>query len=122
MVCIFFDIFLSFFFFLIIIIIFIGLGHPLGLLVHDVPALPSQLLEGMVLTIEPGIYFHKFLFEGATPIQKRFLNMTKIERFYKFGGVRIEDDLLVSSNGSENLSKDVPSDIEAIETLMQQSK
>jgi len=99
-----------------------GLGHSLGLLVHDVPALPSLLGQGMVLTVEPGIYFHKFLFEGATPVQKRFLNMTKIEKFYKFGGVRIEDDLLVTSNGYENLSKDVPSDIEAIERLMQPSK
>jgi len=44
--------------------------------------------------------------------------MTTIRRFYDFGGVRIEDDILITRDGYEILSKDVPSEIDEIEKIM----
>ena len=94
-----------------------GLGHNLGLYVHDTGPL-NILKENMVLTVEPGIYFHKFLFDKATAAQKKFLNMEVINQFLNFGGVRIEDDLRVTKNGYENFSEDSPREIHEIEKLM----
>lgn len=96
-----------------------GLGHHLGLNVHDSGYL-STMRENMVVTVEPGIYFHEFIFRRATPEQKRFLNDTMIKKFLGFGGVRIEDCIRVLRNGYENLSKDVPKEIDEIEKLMKQ--
>jgi Xaa-Pro aminopeptidase len=77
--------------------------------VHDVGAYQvdgrSRLLKpGMVLTVEPGLYFP----EDADMDDK-----------WKGIGVRIEDDILVTEHDPEILSKDVPKTIEAIEQLMQ---
>lgn len=95
-----------------------GLGHLVGLDVHDTSVYPQNLLlTNMVVTIEPGIYFIPFLFEQATPEQQPFLNMNKIRQFYKFGGVRIEDDILITDSGNENLTL-VPKTIEDIERIM----
>eukprot|EP01080_Neovahlkampfia_damariscottae_P002008 gene2008-1515_t len=72
-----------------------GLGHHIGLDVHDTTKLiQGPILPNMVFTIEPGIYFLPFLFEGAKPEQKRHLNMNYIKTYYQFGGVRIEDDIV----------------------------
>eukprot|EP01080_Neovahlkampfia_damariscottae_P003280 gene3280-5722_t len=96
-----------------------SLGHNLGLYVHDTGPL-NILKENMVVTVEPGIYFHKFLFDGATQAQKKFLIMEKINKFLNFGGIRIEDDLRITKNGYENYSEGSPREIKDIEKLMNQ--
>ncbi|MCK9508511.1 MAG: Xaa-Pro aminopeptidase [Pigmentiphaga sp.] len=90
-------------------------GHWLGLDVHDVgdyreadPANPAQrtwrtLEPGMVLTIEPGIYVRP-----ADDVPEAFWDI----------GIRIEDDALVTADGCELLTRDVPVDPDEIETLM----
>ena len=86
-----------------------GTGHFLGMDVHDVGLYAdskeqSRLLEpGMVFTIEPGIYFQPG--DSGFPSE------------YKHIGVRIEDDILVTSNGCEVLTKDVPKTRNEIEAL-----
>ncbi|GJQ76686.1 putative manganese ion binding protein [Trypoxylus dichotomus] len=114
-----------------------GLGHLLGLDVHDVggylPGQPTrpiekgpnrlrfarQLLEGMVVTIEPGCYFITPLLDEAlaSPILSKFLVPAVIERFRNFGGVRIEDDVYITASGIEDLTK-VPRTVEEIESWM----
>lgn len=95
-----------------------GLGHHTGLDVHDTTKLPvGGLKENMVVTIEPGIYFIPYLFENATPEQKKHLNMDLINKFNKFGGVRIEDDIRITATGVEYLSN-VPRTIKEIENHM----
>ncbi|WP_428634098.1 Xaa-Pro aminopeptidase [Sedimenticola sp.] len=84
-------------------------GHWLGMDVHDVGDYKIdgkwRLLEpGMVLTVEPGIYIPA----GAKGIAKKWWNI----------GIRIEDDVLVTKDGHDILSKDVPKSVEEIEALM----
>jgi Xaa-Pro aminopeptidase len=76
-----------------------GLGHYLGMDVHDVGNGGKPMQPGEVFTIEPGIYIPT---EGF--------------------GVRIEDDYLVTKDGLEKLSKDIPSDPDEIERLIAQSR
>ncbi|MCO7191286.1 MULTISPECIES: Xaa-Pro aminopeptidase [unclassified Pseudoalteromonas] len=85
-----------------------GLGHWLGLDVHDVGEYKLDEADrpfepGMVLTIEPGLYFDE---DAEVPEQ------------FKGIGVRIEDDLLITANGFENLTAGVPKTIAEIEALM----
>lgn len=113
-----------------------GLGHFLGLDTHDVGGYPKgveridrpgirflrvrrELMPGMVITIEPGIYFIPALVEPALENKKQapFLNREKIEALYDFGGVRIEDNLIITEDGCENLT-DVPKEIKEIEAVM----
>lgn len=87
-------------------------GHWIGMDVHDVGDYKLdgewRLLEpGMVLTVEPGLYF-----PAARGLAKKWWNI----------GIRIEDDVLVTKDGHEVLSKDVPKSIEDIETLMAADK
>jgi len=71
-----------------------GVGHPLGLQVHDV--IPDHPLKpGMVVTIEPGIYL---------PERKM--------------GVRIEDDLLITARGSRNLTDAIPKTVAEVEAAL----
>ena len=84
-------------------------GHWLGMDVHDVGDYKVddvwRLLEpGMVLTVEPGLYIAG--------------NDDKIPRGFWNIGIRIEDDVLVTRDGNEVLSREVPKDIDEIETLM----
>lgn len=84
-------------------------GHWLGMDVHDVGDYKVdgawRLLEpGMVLTIEPGIYIPA----GSKGVAKKWWNI----------GIRIEDDVLVTKEGYEVLTKDAPKSIEEIETIM----
>lgn len=112
-----------------------GLGHHVGLEVHDVsessimalhPALdhtqyspilnPSISLspctlsaplleEGMVVTVEPGIYFSPLALANARKQPyARYIDFEVAEKYVHIGGVRIEDDILVTANGYENLT------------------
>ncbi len=118
-----------------------GLGHQLGLDVHDMEGLgenyvgynskiqrskqfglaylrfAKELLPGHVLTVEPGIYFMPELIaqwksEGK---HKAFINYDKVEATIGFGGIRIEDDVLVTSNGHRVLGKPIPKSTDEIE-------
>ncbi|WP_392566516.1 Xaa-Pro aminopeptidase [Utexia brackfieldae] len=85
-----------------------GLGHWLGLDVHDVgngpiPSRERVLEPGMVLTVEPGLYIDK---EANVPSQYRGI------------GIRIEDNILITSQGNQILTQDVPKDPDEIEALM----
>lgn len=103
-----------------------GLGHLLGLQVHDVggflqnergtrkPApevYPSlrctrDLAEGMVLTIEPGFYFiDLLLLPWRTHPLSRYFAWDKIEQLKKYGGIRTEDNVVIRANGTENLTE-----------------
>lgn len=101
-----------------------GLGHLIGLDTHDVggyaagtpprsdrPGLAKLrtarvLEEGMVLTVEPGCYFINALLDMAlkNPEQSKFFNIDRVEDFRGFGGVRLEDGVLVTKEGCENLT------------------
>ena len=85
-----------------------GIGHWMGIDVHDQApykydnAQEIPLQKGMVLTIEPALYFHE--------------NDTDIPLKYRGIGVRIEDNILVTSKGFKNLSKEIIKEIEDIES------
>jgi Xaa-Pro aminopeptidase len=87
-----------------------GTGHWLGIDVHDVgvyarPGETGRPLEpGMVFTVEPGLYFHQD--EAAAPERLRGI------------GVRIEDDVLVTEDGCEVLTRFVPKEPEEIESVV----
>ena len=88
-----------------------GLGHYLGLDVHDVGAYSiggkaCPLQPGMVMTVEPGVYI-----APGSPCPARFHGI----------GIRIEDNIVITSSGNRVLTDDVPKTIVAIEALMAQS-
>ncbi|VEJ57015.1 Xaa-Pro dipeptidase [Pragia fontium] len=105
-----------------------GLGHPLGLQVHDVagfmqdntgtqvkaperyPALRcTRALEpGMVMTIEPGLYFIDSLLEPWRDSQfKNNFNWMRINKFRPYGGIRIEDNVVIRKDRVENMTRDL---------------
>jgi Xaa-Pro dipeptidase len=104
-----------------------GIGHLLGLEVHDVGGLMrtaeggeierpdghpylrlTRVLEpGFVVTMEPGIYFIPQLLQAARADSRaRHINWTRVEELARFGGIRIEDDLAVTDSACENLTRD----------------
>ena len=120
-----------------------GLGHNMGLDVHDMEDLGENLVgydpdqtrakqlglgslrmarrlqPGHVITDEPGIYFipaliEKFKKEG---LGGDFVNYTKLEGYYDFGGIRLEDDVLITPDGARRLGHSrlpiAPDDVEA---------
>ncbi len=121
-----------------------GLGHMMGLDVHDMEDLGEnyvgyddeikrssqfglaflrlgrKLQEGFVLTVEPGIYFIPALIERWKTENKftEFINYAKVDDYIDFGGVRIEDDILVTSDGYRLLGKPVPKTVAEIESIM----
>uniref|UniRef100_A0AAY5K9T8 Xaa-Pro dipeptidase n=1 Tax=Esox lucius TaxID=8010 RepID=A0AAY5K9T8_ESOLU len=116
-----------------------GLGHLLGIDVHDVGGYPEGIervnepglkslrmgrlvQERMVLTVEPGIYFINHLLDQAlaNPSQSCFINNEVLARFRGFGGVRIEDDIAATAQGIELLTC-VPRTVEEIEEFMDDS-
>src|SRR6056297_817858 len=113
-----------------------GLGHFLGLDTLDVGGYPKgvdridrpgirflrarrELQAGMVITIEPGIYFIPALLKKAFEDEEKskFLNADKLQAFFDFGGVRIEDNIIVTEDGCENMT-DVPKEIKEIEKII----
>jgi Xaa-Pro dipeptidase len=65
------------------------------------------LQEGMVVTVEPGIYFSKYalkMFYLPSPIHSKYINTSVLKDYLPVGGVRIEDDILITSQGYENLT------------------
>ncbi|RMZ68596.1 peptidase d [Pyrenophora seminiperda CCB06] len=67
----------------------------------------SHLEEGMVVTVEPGIYFSVYALQHfylPSPVHSKFINLKVLERYLPVGGVRIEDDILITDNGHENLT------------------
>lgn len=99
-----------------------GLGHPLGLQVHDVFDPDRKLEAGMVLTNEPGIYIRvadvtsSGVFTKLPAAQQERIKRA-LER-YRGIGVRIEDDVLVTAAGPKLLSGAAPRTIEEIEAWM----
>jgi Xaa-Pro dipeptidase len=104
-----------------------GIGHLLGLQVHDVgglqrgpeggeitrPAghpylrLARRLEPGFVVTMEPGLYFiDQLLREARADARGTHINWSRVEQLRRFGGIRIEDDLAVTASGCENLTRD----------------
>jgi Xaa-Pro aminopeptidase len=99
-----------------------GLGHSLGLDVHDAFDYELELDEAMVVTIEPGIYVRPRdvveadWYSGLEETQKAGVDAA-LERFGGIG-VRIEDDILITRRGAKNLSAEIPVSVEDIETIM----
>jgi len=106
-----------------------GTSHFLGMDVHDVGDYHECVLEpGMVLTIEPGVYFRENALEQAQAMFKNDADSSEIADFvaqiapvyeqYVNIGVRIEDDILLTTSGNINLSRYAPKEIEDIEQIM----
>ena len=122
-----------------------GLGHNMGLDVHDMENLgenyvgydPSQerakqlglgslrmarkLVPGHVITDEPGIYFIPALIEQWKAEGKfaGFINYSALESYYDFGGIRLEDDILITPSGCRRLGqKRLPITVEDVEAAM----
>ena len=121
-----------------------GIGHMMGLDVHDMEDLgqiyvgfddevkPSsqfgtsslrlgrRLQPGFVVTNEPGIYFIPALIDKwqSEKINAEFINFDKVNEYRDFGGIRLEDDILVTASGSEILGERLPIKPEEIEKII----
>ena len=75
---------------------------------------------GFVFTIEPGIYFIPALIDQWKNESKYndFINFDKVETYKDFGGIRIEDDILVTETGYRVLGKPIPKTVGEIEAVM----
>lgn len=125
-----------------------GLGHNMGLDVHDMENLGEDyvgyddsykrssqfglsslrmgkvLSAGNVVTVEPGIYFIPALIDKwrAEKINTQFINFEELEKFRGFGGIRLEDDILITHNGCRRLgSKRLPITPEDVEEAMREN-
>ena len=120
-----------------------GLGHALGLDVHDMEDLGEdyvgynentkrsdqfglaylrfarELQPGYVMTVEPGIYFIPALIDKWKGEKKhhQFINYERIDEYKDFGGIRIEDNVLITEGGNRNLSEFVPKSVKDVEEI-----
>lgn len=124
-----------------------GLGHNMGLDVHDMEdygenlvgydddqsrspqlglgslRMARRLTQGNVITDEPGIYFVPALIElwKKEGSDKGCVNYSKLQDYYNFGGIRLEDDVLVTADGARRLgSSRLPISVEDVEAAMAQ--
>ncbi|QNL50749.1 aminopeptidase P N-terminal domain-containing protein [Olivibacter sp. SDN3] len=124
-----------------------GTGHMMGLDVHDMEDLGEQyvgytdslkkdtetfglkslrlgkeLVGGYVLTVEPGIYFIPELIDLWKSEDKleAFINYQALEQYRDFGGIRLEDNFLITGDGHRKLGNALPTSIQAIEDIKQQ--
>src|SRR6185436_4105992 len=109
-----------------------GVGHYLGLQVHDVggfmadrggKTIPkpdghpylrlTRVVEpGMVFTIEPGLYFIDTLLADLRKTENAtYVDWDKVEKLRKYGGIRIENDVVVTETGNENLTRAAFADV-----------
>ncbi|MDP2334967.1 MAG: aminopeptidase P family protein [Bacteroidota bacterium] len=121
-----------------------GLGHMLGLDVHDMEDLGQiyvgyddeirpvdqfgtaylrmgrKLQPGFVITNEPGIYFIPALIEKwkAEKINTDFINFDRLADYLDFGGIRLEDDILITESGCEIIGDRIPVTPDEIEEVM----
>ena len=98
-----------------------GLGHWLGMNVHDVSKPGAPLAAGMVFTNEPGIYIRLDALENMPKDAETQAMVAKIKPAfdkYKGIGVRIEDDMLVTANGVEWMTAKLPRKISDIEAFI----
>ena len=121
-----------------------GLGHMMGLDVHDMEGLGEdyvgyddqvkrsdqfglaflrlgkKLEPGFIFTIEPGLYFIPALIDQWKSEHKfeEFINYDKVESYKDFGGIRIEDDVLVTNNGYKVPGKPIPKTVSEVEDIM----
>jgi Xaa-Pro aminopeptidase len=102
-----------------------GTGHMLGMNVHDVGVQGKALAPGMILTVEPGIYIRPDALDvlPKTSQNERFIKAVRpaFEK-YKGIGVRIEDDILVTSGEPVNMSGAIPRKLEDVEATMARLK
>ncbi|CAI0654356.1 unnamed protein product, partial [Colletotrichum noveboracense] len=80
----------------------------------------QYLKKNMIVTVEPGVYFCREYIEGyflSNPRHARFINKAVLEKYYRVGGVRIEDDILVTDDGYENLSTGAPKGEELLRVI-----
>jgi len=124
-----------------------GVGHMLGLDVHDMEPLGEDyvgytdtikrnpefgwrslrlakaLEPGFVITVEPGLYFIGELIDRCKAEQKYapYIDYDTVEKYRDFGGVRIEDDVLVTKDGCRVLGRKIPKSIEEVEALASRS-
>lgn len=120
-----------------------GLGHLIGLDVHDMEDLGEdyvgyddktkrsdqfgfaylrfarELQPGHVLTVEPGIYFIPALIDKWRGEKKltQFIDYEKVDEYKDFGGIRIEDNVLVTEDGCRVLGKSVPKKVKEVEEI-----
>lgn len=124
-----------------------GLGHNMGMDVHDMEDLGENyvgyddnykrstqfglgslrmgkmLEKGHVVTVEPGIYFIPALIEQwkGDGTNAQFINFEKLKDYYNFGGIRLEDDILITDNGCRLLgAKRLPITVEDVEKEMRE--
>ena len=122
-----------------------GLGHMMGMDVHDMEGLgqnyvgfdeevqPStqfglnclrcgrRMQEGFVMTVEPGIYFIPHLIDlwKSQGMHKDFINYDALDAYRNFGGVRLEDDIIITSDGCRTISdKIIPYHIDELEEFI----
>ncbi|KAI9702518.1 MAG: hypothetical protein M1836_000998 [Candelina mexicana] len=111
-----------------------GLGHFLGMDTHDTGGHPNygdkdamfkylrvrgKLPAGSIITVEPGIYFCRFIIEPYLkhPDHSRYINKAVLDQYWSVGGVRIEDDVLVTKDGYQNLTTAVK-DADEMESII----